>query len=292
MTTSPERAAPAALDPSATRAPNTESYLDWPAALAGAALAYALFMVLSTFGAGIGLSMASPDPQEGASLRWITIAAGIWFVWVTITSFAAGGYLAGRMRRPAGDATQDEVETRDGAHGVVVWAAASVFATVMAASGVTTVIGGVASGIGSATSSVAETMEGPLDYFAGVAMRTEGGEVAGDPEARGEVATVLARSLSQGEVSEDDRAYLASVVASATDTEREAAREQVDTAIAEAQAAWDEAAEAADQARIAAAIGTFVLAATLLISAAAAYFAASTGGQHRDQNMGFRTFGR
>ncbi len=292
MTMPPEPAASAARDPRATRAPHADSYMDWPAALAGAALAYALFMVLSTFGAGIGLSMVSADPQEGISLRWFTIAAGIWFVWVTISSFAAGGYLAGRMRRPVGDATEDEVETRDGAHGVVVWAAASVLAMVLAASGVTNMIGGLASGVGSATGSVAEAMEGPLDYFAGVAMRTEGGEVAGDPEARSEIAAVLARSLSQGEVSEEDRAYIASVVASATDTEREAARAQVDTAITEAQAAWDEAAEAAEQARIAAAIGAFVLAATMLVSAAAAYFAATTGGQHRDQNLGFRTFGR
>ena len=54
------------------------------------------------------------------SAFWLAIAAGIWFAWVMVTSFGAGGYLAGRMRRHAGDAKPDEVKLRDGAHGVLV----------------------------------------------------------------------------------------------------------------------------------------------------------------------------
>lgn len=268
------------------------SYVDWPAILAGAVLAYGLLMLLATFGAGIGLSMVSPEPGEGVSLRWLTIAAGLWFIWITISSFAAGGYLTGRMRRRIGDANEDEVETRDGGHGVIVWAVAGVFATMMAATGVTNVAGGVASAAGGAAGTVAETMEGPVDYFAGMALRSDTGTVASDPAVREEIAAVLTRSLGDGEVAEGDRAYLASVVASATGTTPEAARAQVDTAITEAEAAWDEAVDTANQARIAAAIATFVAAATMLIAGAAAYFAATIGGEHRDRNVGFRTFGR
>jgi len=268
------------------------SYLDWPAVLAGAVLAYSLFLVLTTFGAGIGLSMGSLEPGDGVSLRWYVIAAGVWFIWTAVSSFAAGGYLAGRMRRRVGDATEDEVDTRDGAHGVVVWATGAILATLMAASGVTNLVGSAASGLGSAGATVAETMEEPMDYFASVALRSEGGTISVDEETRSEIASVMIRGLEQGELAEDDRAYIASLVADATDSTQADARAQVDAAIEEAQAAWDEAVDTAEQVRIASAIAAFVLAATMLAAAAAAYFAAAAGGEHRDRNVGFRTFGR
>ena len=47
------------------------SYVDWPAIFAGTALAVALSFVLLTFGSAIGLSVASFEPGEGVSLRWI-----------------------------------------------------------------------------------------------------------------------------------------------------------------------------------------------------------------------------
>ncbi len=292
MTMHPDPAAPGSVPTTAVEVADTHSYLDWAAVLAGAALAYGLFLVLATFGAGIGLSIVSPEPGEGASLMWYTIASGLWFIWITVSSFAAGGYLAGRMRRRIGDATEDEVETRDGAHGVTVWAVGALVATVMAASGVTNIIGTAASGVGAAASTVAETMEEPLDYFAGVALRSEDGAVTADPEVRGEIASVMTRAFQQGELVEDDRAYLAAVISDATGTTREEAREQLDTAVAQARSAWDEAVETADQVRIAGAIAAFVLAATMLAGAAAAYFAAASGGEHRDRNVGFRAFGR
>jgi len=268
------------------------AYVDWAAIFAGAFVAYALLLVLTTFGAGLGLSMVSPEPGDVVSLRWVMIGAGIWVVWTTITSFAAGGYLAGRMRRTVGDATGDEVETRDGSNGLVVWGVGAVLAMVMGASGVAGVVSTVASGVGAATSTVAETMEGPIDYAASVALRSQTGEVAGDAAARDEIASVLTRSLQRGEIVEDDRAYIASIVAANTDMDQGEARAQVDTAIAEAEQTWQEAVDLAEQARIASVIAAFVLAATLLASAAAAYFAAAMGGQHRDQSIGFRTFGR
>ena len=75
-------------------------YVDWPAILAGAVLATALSLVLLAFGAAFGLSLGSPTVAEGTSLRWITIAGGIWFVWTAVTSVSAGGYLAGRLAPP------------------------------------------------------------------------------------------------------------------------------------------------------------------------------------------------
>lgn len=100
---------------------NGGSYVEWTSILAGAVLAAALSMILLGFGAALGLSVTSTYEGESVSPMWVTLAAGVWFVWVMVTSYGAGGYLAGRMRRRFGDASAEEVETRDGLHGLMVW---------------------------------------------------------------------------------------------------------------------------------------------------------------------------
>lgn len=282
---------PAPSSPVVRDAAAEASYVDWPAIFAGAVLAAAISLVLWAFGSGLGLSMVSAEPAEGVSLRWMTIAAGIWFVWVAVSSFSAGGYLAGRLRRRIGDATEDEVETRDGAHGLVVWAVATLFSTFLALSGIGGLLGGAASATGAAADAAASIVDDQGDYFADrILRRTTGGGIS--PEARDEVMTILARSVSQGELSAEDRAHLVQIASNETDTPPEEVEARVDAVLGELDAAREEAMQAAEQARIAGVIGSFVVAATLLISAAAAYFAAGYGGQHRDQNLGFRYFGR
>ena len=96
--------------------------MDWPAIIAGAVLATAISFVLITFGSAIGLSMSSAEPGSGVSLSWLAIVAGLWLLWVQISSFLAGGYLTGRLRRRHGDATEHELDIRDGSHGLVMWA--------------------------------------------------------------------------------------------------------------------------------------------------------------------------
>jgi hypothetical protein len=281
---------PPSSAPLAGVAAASPSYVDWPAILAGAILASALSFVLLTFGSAVGLSMVSPEPGEGVSLRWMTIAGGIWFVWVAVSSFAAGGYLAGRLRRRASDATADEVETRDGAHGVLVWATGAVAGAVLAASGVGGLLGGATSTAGALAVPAAEVIERETDYYSGLILR--GDAEGASPEARAEVAAILGRGLAQGEIGAEDRDYLVRLAAAETGSDPAAAEAQVDAAIADAQAARDTAIEAAEQARIAGVIGAFVLAATMLLSAAAAYFAAAAGGDHRDRSLAFSRFGR
>ncbi len=266
------------------------SHVDWPAIIAGAILASALSFVLLTFGSALGLSMVSPEPGEGVSLRWMTIAGGLWFVWVAVSSFAAGGYLAGRMRRRIADATEDESDTRDGAHGVLVWATGAVVAAVLAASGVGGLLGGAASTVGALGGPLAEVVERETDYYSGMILR--GSPEGAAPAARAEVAAILGRGLARGEIAAADRDYLAQLAANATGTDPAEARAQVDAALAEAEAAREEAIDAAEAARIAGVIGAFVLAATMIISAAVAYFAAVAGGNHRDRNLAFSRFGR
>jgi len=266
-----------------------QRYVDWPAIIAGAFLATALSLVLITFGSAIGLSMSSPLEGEGASRRWVTIAAGIWILWTAVSSFAAGGYLSGRMRRRADDASEDEVEARDGAHGVVMWAVGAVLGSLLAVSGISGLAGSAASGAAAALEAADVQVTTDVGYVGSTLLRSENA-IAG-VEARTEVSTVRGRGILDGEFSESERTYLAGLVTSETGLSADAARNRVDTTIDESLAARQAALEAADQLRIAGLIGAFVLAASLMVSAAAAYFAATIGGNHRDRNLGFRLYG-
>ena len=315
------------------------SYIDWPAILAGGVFALALGFLLISFGASLGLSLTSPYRGEGVSAGWLAIAAGIWFAWVMVTSFGAGGYLAGRMRRRAGDATAPEVEVRDGTHGLMVWATGALAGAVLAATGVGGLVGVGASAAGSAANLASEAAEAvDPEYFANVMLRgsasdqaetaaeteaatatgtttspdgqTTDGEVlaqtpgpqptaapeqtataqAIDPAVQQQVATIIVRSAASGEMPERDRSHLAQLVASNTDLDQDDARTRVDEVNAEIDAARAEALEAVEQARVAGVVFGFIAAATLLIGAVAAFFAAAAGGRHRDEGLGFDAF--
>lgn len=270
------------------------SYLDWSAIIAGALLATAISLVLIAFGGALGLGMVSPE-SGAAPGRWLAIAAGLWFVWVVISANIAGGYLAGRMRRRTGDATPGESDTRDGANGLTVWAVATLIAAVLATSGVSTVVRGAGAVVGTVTQAAGSAAGGAagavgdqLDYFAGLVQRGEGGAVA-DPAVRSDILTILARSVREGEISQGDRDYMVNLVANETGTPPEQVGQRVDQALQQFDAAKQAAVDAAEAARVAGIVSGFVIAATLFAAAAAAYMAAVAGGNHRDDNIAFRT---
>ncbi len=265
-------------------------HVDWPAIFAGAFLATALTIVLMSFGAAFGLSMASPVAGDGVSLRWITIAGGIWMIWTAVSSFAAGGYLTGRLRRRLGDANEDEVEARDGAHGVVVWAVGAVFGGFLAVSGVTGTLSAVGGGASTALEAANTQLAEATSYTSAELLR--GDATQGSTEAKAEVAAILAKGIAAGDVPDADRQYLTNVVVAETRIDPATAETRVDTAINDGLVARAKTIAAIEQTRIASMIAAFALAATMLVSAAAAYFAAVTGGAHRDANRGFRSYGR
>jgi hypothetical protein len=110
------------------------SPVDWAAIIAGGLLATAISFILITFGAAIGLSLTSPYDGSGVSLVVLALATGLWVVWVQISSFMAGAYLAGRLRRRLADATAHEIEVRDGCHGLLVWTLGVLTGATLAAS--------------------------------------------------------------------------------------------------------------------------------------------------------------
>ena len=101
------------------------SYIQWGPIVGGAIAAAALAFVLHSFGAAIGFAVSSTAPTWRDSSWILWAASGFYLVLVAIAAYGLGGYIAGRARLPFAGATEDEVEARDGAHGLLVWALAT-----------------------------------------------------------------------------------------------------------------------------------------------------------------------
>ncbi|MDP3898037.1 MAG: hypothetical protein Q8Q62_15315 [Mesorhizobium sp.] len=267
------------------------SYVDWAAILAGTVLATAISFVLLTFGSAIGLSFSSAYEGRGMSLVVFAIVAALWLLWVQISSFLAGGYLTGRLRRRKHDATEYESDIRDGSHGLIMWAVGVLLGAAIAISGITAAVSTATTAVttvaaGAAAGSAGELVDGnalTIDRF------LRGGGTPDQPtaDARGEVGRILATSLANDTLEADDRAYLATTVAARTGLDQAAAEQRVDQLWAQAQQAEAEARAAADLARRIAMIAAFLTAASLLISSVAAYYGATLGGNHRDKQVVF-----
>lgn len=266
------------------------SYIDWPAIFAGAAVAAAISLVLLTFGTALGLSLTSAHEGQSASLFWIAIIGGLWLLWVQVSASMAGGYLAGRMRRRHGDATESESDLRDGSHGLVVWAVATLAAAVIAYSGamgtVTAVgqtAGAAASAAGSAVAQAVDVLD-PNDLLIDRTLRGTPGAAPTDEGTRGEVGRILlSAAMSDEGMTDADRQYLVALAAERAGISPEEAERRIDEVAAQAAQLEQQAREAADRARRTAMIAAFLAAVSLLVSAAAAYFAGTLGGNHRDR---------
>ena len=127
------------------------SYVDWPAIVAGVILASAISILMLTFGSAVGLNFTNFDARPDVNPIWIAIAAASWLLWVMVSAFMAGGYVTGRLRRRFHDATSDESDVRDGAHGLLVWAGGIILGGVLAAGGIGALAGAVGSAAATAT---------------------------------------------------------------------------------------------------------------------------------------------
>ncbi len=133
------------------------SHIDWSAVLAGAAVATGIAFVFSTFGAGLGLSIISPYAGDGSAMA-ATLAVGSWMLWTTISSFMAGGYIAGRMRRRSPGVSPDEASVRDGIHGLTVWGVAILLGVMLLGSLVNTTVSSVSEGAAAVAADASDTV--------------------------------------------------------------------------------------------------------------------------------------
>ena len=260
------------------------SYIDWPAILAGVVVASAISFVLLTFGSAIGLSMTSAREGESTSLFWISVVGGLWVLWVQITASLCGGYLTGRMRRRVGDATEAESDIRDGSNGLVMWGLATLVAACIALSGVmgaANVAGQTATAAASAAGQAVDAMD-PSALLVDRTLRGRPDAPAVTEADRQAIGRILLAAATGDQIDPADRDYLVATVASRTGVSPEEASTRVDQLVEQARAIEAHAREAAERARHASVIAAFLTAAALAIGAAVAYYAATLGGNHRD----------
>ena len=296
------------IDPTTTSLPNRgiavgrneafTSGVSWGAILGGAFVAAALGVALLSLGTGLGFATASPWQDEGASAKVIGIAAILWLIIVQVVSSGLGGYVAGRLRTKWTTVHTDEVAFRDTAHGFIVWAVGVAIASFVLANTAGSVAGAGAraagstvSAVGSGAASVAREAAGsatdPGAYFTDMLLRAEKpSPEANDASSRAELGRVMANAIRTGEISKDDRDYVARVISARTGMSPQEADKRISDVLAQAKQAKDKAEqaarEAADTARKAAATLAFASFLAMLIGAFCATYGAMLGGRHRD----------
>jgi hypothetical protein len=279
---------------------SSASAVSWRAIFAGAAAAIATTLILLELGVGLGLSAASPWRDVGATAATLGVAGGIWLVIVQWLSAAMGGYLAGRLRRKWAGLHGDEVFFRDTAHGFLSWCAATVIAVIVVAMAATAAVDTTAKAVGPAVAGATQgAAQGATqsakgasvdDYFIDTLFRSS--ETANAPsgvatpaaDQRGEVTRIFVRDLANaGNLTPEDRTYVARAIAARTGTSQAEAEKRVDDTVAKIKSAETQAREAADKARKAAAAAAIVTSLAMVIGAFIASVAGALGGKLRDE---------
>ncbi|MGO7033988.1 hypothetical protein ELI49_08610 [Rhizobium ruizarguesonis] len=277
----------------ATPVESSKSAMTWGPIFGGAAAAIGVTLILLLLGSGVGLTMVSPWSGQSSSLGTVGVTAAIWLVVVQWLSSGLGGYITGRLRTKWAAVHTDEVFFRDTAHGFISWALATIFVAGFLASSLTSLAGAGAQAVGSAAtaadtaaSSTASTSDLPTAYFTDALLRPEqarAGATSDDASATAEVSRILLNGAAAGQIADDDKAYLATIVSARTGLSEADARTRVDTVLKRIDDAKVAAQKAADEARKAASTTALLGALSLLIGAFIASAAAAFGGSQRDE---------
>lgn len=285
----------------ATPVESSKSAIAWGPIFGGAVAATGISLILILFGSGLGLTMISPWSGESSSAATVGISAAIWLVVVQWLSAALGGYLTGRLRTKWAAVHTDEVFFRDTAHGFVSWAVATVFVAGFLASSLGSLASTGAQAVGSAaatagvagTAAAASSSDSPsggtdmaTSYFTDALLRTQQAQARAQNDnaaATTEVSRILLNGAVQGGVPEDDKAYLATIVAARTGLSPQDARARVDAVLKRIEDAKVAAQKATDEARKAAATTALVGSLSLLVGAFISSAAAALGGRQRDE---------
>jgi hypothetical protein len=250
------------------------SYINWPAVLAGTFVAAGVSLVLITFGTALGLSVTTSAPSWRNASIGLSLLSGIWFLVVTVGAMLLGGYVAGRLRARFSAATSDEVEFRDGVHGLVMWGLAVLIGALLALAASRALAPAANDRDNTASQTTGEPSN--VAYEVDRLFRTDRRPPSdpSDPLVRAEAGRLVGAAIGR-RFSPDDHSYLTRLVAARTGLAAPEAERRVQDVLNDARAR-------ADRARRAAVVLAFMTAASLLIGAVAAWFAAETGGRHRD----------
>ncbi|KFE55161.1 hypothetical protein [Pseudomonas syringae] len=287
--------------PTAAQESTNHSGVSWGAIFAGAAGAAALSLILLLLGAGLGFSAISPWEDSGMSAKAIGISTVVWLAFTQIIASGLGGYIAGRLRVKWANLHGDEVYFRDTAHGFLSWAVATLVAALLIVGSVSNIVGGgvkagasMASGAASAATQVAGSAASNSNasgqdygYFVDSLFRDDRPAAVSDDAAHAVVVRIFARTINNGgQLSAEDRTYLAQLIAQRTNLSQADAERRVDQVYGQARQSYEDAKLAAKNAaetaaKVAAmtALWTFV---ALLCGAFFASLAAVFGGRRRD----------
>ncbi len=192
-------------------------YVQWGPVIAGALAAAALAFVLHSFAAAIGIAVSSTAPTWRDASIALWILTGLYLVLVALASFGLGGYVAGRARARLTGATVDEIEFRDGAHGLLVWALAIVITAFLAWATAQSVTRLAAPSAGSAGPASSVGGENIIAYDLDRLFRAERRPANVDlTYARAEAARILLSAAGHSGMTGEDRTYLNRLTASVT----------------------------------------------------------------------------
>ena len=275
---------------------NNDSSVSWASIFAGATIAAAMTLLLLILGFGLGFSVISPWEGEGLSMETIGVSTIVWLTITQILASGLGGYVAGRLRTRWVDIHVDESYFRDTAHGLISWAVATLIVATLVVSSVGAAITGTAktgaaitTGAASATPVISNAISESSDYVSNALLRTETGQQMverADDDIRNELSTIVVQSLQDGELNENDKQYVVSIVANYTNLNQQQAEQRVneviDRALAKASEAEQAARETMEEALSAATFASLWLFIALLIGAFMGSLMATIGGRQRD----------
>lgn len=262
------------------------STVSWGAIIAGGFVAAAVTLIVAAFGVGAGLAVVSPWSGEGISATTASWAAGLFLVVIAMLASTIGGYITGRLRHGWEDVHEDERFFRDTAHGFVTWAFATVMtASVLAAAGTHIIAGASAGAIPTAAAGASQVASSTGDVYVDRLLRSgtpAGGQTgtssADQSATRAELLRLIAPVTRRGgDVTTDDRAYAARLIASRTGIPQAEAEQRVNQAITQAK-------DAADKARRTAMQFSIWVAIALLAGALSGSLAAVEGGKLRNSH--------
>jgi hypothetical protein len=281
----------------------SKSAASWPAIIAGAFVAIAVSLVLLALGSGLGFASMSPWPGKGISGTTFAVTTAIWLIITQWVSAGIGGYIAGRLRTRWIGTHTHKVFFRDTAHGLITWAVASVVVAAVLGSSIGAAghaLGAAGAAAGHAAAEGASqtgssqigremTMNAAspgISYDIDRLLRPSGAGTAaqGASDPKPEVARMIANAALTGSVPDDDRTYLAQLVAARTGVTLQDAQKRVDGFISDVTDGEAKAKTAADAARKAAAEASLYLALSLLVGAFIASVSAALGGRLRDEH--------
>jgi hypothetical protein len=251
--------------------------VQWAPIIAGAIAAAALAFVLHSVAVGMGLSVGSAAPSWRDASFALTLLSALYLVLTAVAAYGFGGYVAGLLCEST-TTSADEVEFRDGMHGLLVWALATLLTAAFAlatAQSLTRLAAPEGGSVGPATSVGGENIIAyDLDRLFRSARATDG-NVNYD---RAQAARILLTTSSHRGMLPEDRTSLAGVVAARTGLAQPEAERRVDDVAARAK-------ENIARARRTGVIVAFAAGASALLGAAAAWLAACAGGRVRDRTV-------